>query len=32
MDKEFVGNMYFKVLYRMGDRDVRRKFFRLVCI
>lgn len=32
MDKEYVGNMHIKALYRMGDRDARRKFPRSVCI
>lgn len=32
MDKESVGNMHIKALYRMGDRDARRKFPRPVCI
>nr|XP_034322644.1 protein IMPACT homolog [Crassostrea gigas] len=32
MDKESVGSMHIKALYRMGDRDARRKFPRPVCI
>lgn len=32
MDKESVGNMHIKALYRMGERGARRKFPRPVCI
>lgn len=32
MNKESVGNMHIKALYRMGGRDARRKFPRPVCI